>query len=1064
MVAVAEEIVPARAADVHVRWCLRGARLAAGLVLVLGLTPVVAWVTGYDLPTRFHAQWPSLPPVVALGVVMLAAAVGRHAEQRRRARLPAVGATLLGAGALVDWVVDGPHGVSLAETAGLAGVGVAMLLPETSMRWVRLRQGLVLLIGFGSLVALNGYLLGVNQLHPVPFFRSMSLPGALAFALVATGYFLAQPQIGFMRLVTAPTAGGRLLRRMVVPIVLLPLLINGLERATERYGVIPAGFGWLLDGAISVYLLGIVVLLTARSLHRADEARRTALEQMAQSEERYRRLIEMSPDAIVVKSRGAIEYVNPAAVRLLGATSAGELVGRSPLDYLHPASRAALDPKLCSLLVHGQSIQPTEQRIIRRDGAALDIEVAAAPVDFHGRRVAQMVLRDLTERNRATAEARQLREQLDLLVTTAPIVLYTARLGACAAHTYVSPSVAAILGYTPDEFVDQPEFWINHVHPEDRPRVTLEVLGASSSMATSVHVYRFEVKAGGYRWIRDERRVVPEARAGEPAVVGYWHDITESRRAASALRKIEELYRTTFDSAAVGVMHARLENRRIVRVNATFTALLGYQPAELRQRTADEITHPDDRAEDARQMGRLLADEIKSYRREKRYVRSSGGSVWVEVTVSLARNTQGRPTHVIAVCIDISQRRELEAQLRQSQKMEAVGQLAGGIAHDFNNILTAVQANAQLIAMDPTLPEAVQTSTHDIDRAVRRGAGLTRQLLMFSRRQVMQVELVQVGEALTNLAGMLHRLLGEQIRLTVVPTPAAVAVNADRGMLDQVIINLAVNARDAMLPAGGELRVTVTTETFAATQTRGNPPGAYVCIAVADTGCGIPADILPHIFEPFFTTKSAGRGTGLGLATVFGIINQHHGWITVETESGRGSVFRVYLPAAAATAPAAPAVAAQTSPVRGGGATILVVEDEEAVRTITVTLLRRHGFNVLAAVDGASALAMWNTHRAAIDLLITDVVMPGGITGPELANRLQLERPELPVLLMSGYNPEQAGRLLSLPERQAFLAKPFEVPALLARIDLLLRSDRPGAGGRLDDWLRNAAVRGDGSG
>jgi two-component system cell cycle sensor histidine kinase/response regulator CckA len=381
---------------------------------------------------------------------------------------------------------------------------------------------------------------------------------------------------------------------------------------------------------------------------------------------------------------------------------------------------------------------------------------------------------------------------------------------------------------------------------------------------------------------------------------------------------------------------------------------------------------------------------------------------------------------------DITERQNLEAQLRQSQKMESVGLLAGGVAHDFNNILTVIQGHNSLIT-SLALPEEALDSSRQIGLAADRAANLTRQLLTFSRRQILQPKNLDLNEVVSNMTKMLRRLLGEDITLQVNYASHLPLVHADPGMMEQILMNLSINSRDAM-PKGGTLFVDTAAVNFdetAAKRMAGASPGEYVCLTVKDTGKGIPPEVMPHIFEPFFTTKDVGKGTGLGLATVYGIVQQHKGWVKVSSKVKEETVFQVFLPALAETGVMRETVTAQPE-IRGGSETILVVEDETPLRQLVKSVLQRHGYRVLEADSGVDALPIWLQYKDQISLLLTDMVMPHGVSGRELAQRLRGDKPELKVIYSSGYSLAVVGGDMVLREGLNFLQKPYN-PRKLAQ-------------------------------
>ncbi len=393
---------------------------------------------------------------------------------------------------------------------------------------------------------------------------------------------------------------------------------------------------------------------------------------------------------------------------------------------------------------------------------------------------------------------------------------------------------------------------------------------------------------------------------------------------------------------------------------------------------------------------------------------------------------------------EMANRARVEEQLRQSQKLDAVGQLAAGIAHDFNNLLTVIQGNTGLLLSATGSVPTSKEPLKQIACAADRAAALTRQLLVFSRQQVEQARPLDLNRVLTGTSGLLRRIIGEQIQVLVAPAPVPAGLVADESNLVQVIMNLVINARDAMAD-GGQLTLRSSLETFTREMALLHPksrPGAFVCLTVADTGCGMDPITLSRIFEPFFTTKGVGKGTGLGLATVYGIVRQYDGWIEVISERGRGTTFKVYLPHLDEPVPATGqtefAFKHPPEPTRRG--TVLLVEDEPGVREFVRTILVAHSYDVLEATDGAAAIEIWGREAAQIDLLFTDMVMPNGITGRGLAERLRADRSDLKVVYSSGYSAETIGAEWLTAPGVGFLPKPYSADALLRSIGAMFQT------------------------
>lgn len=518
----------------------------------------------------------------------------------------------------------------------------------------------------------------------------------------------------------------------------------------------------------------------------------------------------------------------------------------------------------------------------------------------------------------------------------------------------------------------------------------------------------------------------------KPLLQAIVRDVTERKRAQEELRASNELFASAFEHAAVGIALLNLESRWI-RVNHALCRMTGYSEQELLSKTCLEITHPEDLEAELAHVKQMLAGDIQTYQMEKRYLHKSGSLVWVLLSVSLLRDRQGVPLHFISQIQDITRRKELECQLLQAQKMEAIGRLSGGVAHDFNNILTIIQMQLALLkSSDPITPEQ-SDSVMDIEAATARAANLTRQLLAFSRRQTLRTSDLDLNQIVADIGRMLQRIVGEDVHIQLRRSAQPLMIHADSGMIEQVLLNLVVNARDAM-PSGGTLLVETRAADLGPEEVRSSPraqAGPHIHLRIRDNGEGIAPETLPHIFEPFFTTKEVGRGTGLGLSTVHGIVQQHEGWIEVSSRIGQGTTFDIYLPRAGgeSVSPVSPA----PRPSLHGHETLLLVEDEQALRSIVKSSLTSLGYTVLAASSGDEALDLWRQHKGSIRLLFTDLIMPGGMGGRELARRLLQEQPALSVLYTSGYRAEEAGKDLLLKEGENFIAKPYS-PQELAGI------------------------------
>ncbi len=509
-------------------------------------------------------------------------------------------------------------------------------------------------------------------------------------------------------------------------------------------------------------------------------------------------------------------------------------------------------------------------------------------------------------------------------------------------------------------------------------------------------------------------------------------DISDRKRAEESLREAEEKYRSIFENAVEGIFQSTLSGD-FITANPAMARILGYEsPLELLESTRDKERQLHVDPVRRTEMMRLLELDGKLEGVEISLFRKDGSKLLVSESARAIRGVNGRVLYYQGIIEDISERKDLEHQLLQAQKMEAVGRLAGGVAHDFNNLLTAIIGYGQLSLANVAVGDPTHTNIQEIIAAGERAASLTRQLLTFSRKQVLQPAIVDLNRTISETRRMLQRLIGEDINIVNLTDPALGRVRADPGQIEQVILNLAINARDAM-PDGGRLTIETHNDEVDEAYACAHPgvaPGPYVVLTVTDTGCGMDADVKSHIFEPFFTTKEAGKGTGLGLSTVYGIVKQSFGDLVVFSEPGMGTSFKIYLPRLVDSS-----VPEVRSPgddsIPRGSETILLTEDEQIVREVASHVLRELGYTVLETSGGKEALVVARQYIGKIDLLLTDVVMPV-MSGNELAGRIKAIRPDIKVLFCSGYTDDAIVHLGVLDHTIAFLQKPF-APSSLAR-------------------------------
>ncbi|OQY31501.1 MAG: hypothetical protein B6243_08465 [Anaerolineaceae bacterium 4572_5.2] len=557
-------------------------------------------------------------------------------------------------------------------------------------------------------------------------------------------------------------------------------------------------------------------------------------------------------------------------------------------------------------------------------------------------------------------------------------------------------------------------------------------------------VYNFEAqwyrRDGSIIWVRDSAQLVRDQQRNILYYDGKIEDITAQKRAEEeALRRNQELSLRTaaIEQSAEGVLIID-KNGKAIYVNPAFERINGYSYSEIMKDMSLSQILTNNEYDPVYQDLLKTVESGRIWRGRLTNSRKDGSLFTYDATVTPVRNEAGEITHYAGVQRDVTKLLELEEQYRQAQKMEAIGRLTSGIAHDFNNLLTAINGYADLLKRDLPSDSPAQTMLDNILGAGRRAASLIRQLLVFSRKQVLNPSVLSLNMIVADMNKMLQRIIGEHIAMTTDLAPGLRPVKADATQVEQVLMNLAINARDAM-PDGGELFIktaNVVIDAQTAKQMIDLAPGNYVTLTVSDTGAGMSSEVKTHLFEPFFTTKEVGKGTGLGLATVFGIIKQSGGQIVVDSVLGQGSAFCIYLPAEDFVKPqSSPKEMAETVPI--GVETLLVVEDDSVIREMTVGILRQYGYTVLEAADGLQALQSLEAHCAKVDLLLTDVVMPR-MDGKTLADRARQSCPKIKILFTSGYPGDTIARHGVLDSGLAFMQKPFSPTTLLKKIRAVL--------------------------
>jgi two-component system cell cycle sensor histidine kinase/response regulator CckA len=763
---------------------------------------------------------------------------------------------------------------------------------------------------------------------------------------------------------------------------------------------------------------------------------RQAIEAVIKSEARYRAVTESAAAAIITAdSAGNIAGWNHAAERIFGYTAA-DIIGQ-PLTRLIPQYRELHLAGMNRIQSRGEPPvlgNTIEMEGLRKDQSEFSLELSVARWETSEGCFITGIIRDISERTRVQQRLRDSERLLKESQSIAGLGSYVTDL---RTGRWISSAVLDDIFGIDDQFERSVEGWASIVHPAWQERMhhylADEVLGRHQRFDMEYLIIR--KRDGTARWVHGLGELELDANGHPLRMIGTISDITERKCAETAMRLQSAALQAAADAIVITDCTGVIE-----WVNPAFTQLTGYTVEEALGK------NPRDLVKSGKHGQAFFADfwatilAGRPWHGEMTNRRKDGSLYAEDQTVTPILDGAGAITHFVAIKKDITERLQLEAQFRQAQKMESVGHLASGIAHDFNNLLTVINGMSELILEQVGQDDSVHADVEEIHRAGERAAALTRQLLAFSRQQILAPQVMNFNAVVAGMESLLRRLLGEDIDLVVVPAPGVGSVKADPGQIEQVIANLAVNARDAM-PQGGQLTIETQDVTIDEHDARQHgvavTPGSYAALVVSDSGIGMDEATRARIFEPFFTTKGPGKGTGLGLATVYGIVKQSHGFIWVYSEVGQGTSFKIYLPQVTEAAPAAharPTVGSST-----GTETILLVEDNMGLRKLATRFLEPAGYRVLGAATGEEALSLLERHQAPVHLLLSDVVMPG-MSGRQLAEQLVQTRPGVKVLYMSGYTSDTIVRHGVLDAQVSFLGKPFTAATLLQKVREVLDS------------------------
>ncbi|MGA1839441.1 MAG: PAS domain S-box protein [bacterium] len=774
-------------------------------------------------------------------------------------------------------------------------------------------------------------------------------------------------------------------------------------------------------------------------LHGNKNKGREAEKELKDSESKFTALSENSPNMIFINKKGRVVYANKKCEEIIGYKK--EEFYTPDFDFLSLIAPEYKDAIKENFRKHikGEEIPPYEYAIITKEGNRIESIITTKLIDYENEKAILGIITDVTKLKKAQESLRESEEKYRLLVENQTDLVVKVDLE--GRFLFVSPSYCEMFGKTESELLGNK--FIPLVHEEDRDH-TLKAMEALYKPPYTCYVEQRAMTKDGWKWLAWADKSVIDEDKNIIAIVGVGRDITKRKQAEEELSSTRSHLENILRSIpAVIYSYKPFGDHQITFISENVLNLLDYDPKVFFKDPKYWIKHihPEDRSKALEEAKTVLKTGSCVF--EYRFLHNNGTYRWLSDERRLIKDERGVPIEVVGSFLDITDQKHLEEKFQHSQKMEAVGRLAGGIAHDFNNLLQTIMGYTDLMLLDEEENKRNRKDIEEIQKASKRAASLTRQLLAFSRKQAIQPQMLDVNLLVDDMTEMIKRLIGEDVELSTIMEPALRSVEADPGHMEQVIMNLTLNARDAM-ESGGKLIIKTENITFAERDCKKTPyarPGDFVCLSVEDTGSGIEKETIEHIFEPFFSTKGKWEGTGLGLSTVYGIVQQHKGWINVYSEVGKGTTFKIFLPAFSQKPEDLIIEDSSLINFKGNGEKILIIEDETGVRDFAKRALRDFGYTIFEASNIQGALEILEKKKWNFHLILSDVILPDG-SGLSLINQIKLFNPEIRLLMNSGYTDQRSKLQIIQKNRINFIQKPYTLPELLKAVKKTLKSRR----------------------